>query len=309
MGDASKTMTVAACGRRSRMRAAAVVAMVAASLLWGSAPTAGADTKAPPIVGIAQALGGGPTMHIYRNCDGEDELYPVESGFLLDRTGDVSSPLTVALAFSGDGVADLVEVPASVTFEAGMSSATVTLNTTAPGPASLSVAVVDGPDYDPGSSNPAYETTKNLDSPPPVVAIDCALPLPVDDSRKDQTIGVGEVPQALNLPFIVVTEFESTAPESDALFTEVVDGQLPPGLTYVDGTWGGAASTPGEYRFRVAACTVANTYIVFVGSTVPIEVCFGSVEVRIVVADPADGTDPGPAPPASPIRAPANLTG
>lgn len=307
-----RASTLRSDGRRRARRRVAVALLAVLAATVGSAMPASGGAPPPPgptVVGIATSLGGGPSTSIYRDCDGVDQPYSEESAILLSRSGDVLGPLTVPLTWSGAMVPFLDGPPSTATFAAGEGSTTVTLRLASPepGPLSLTVTVEDGPDHDPGAPDPAHAPSVDLSSGPPAVAWDCAFRFTIAASLAHQTIEVGGVPEALNLPFVADAPRDAPAPEQ--LSTEVVSGALPPGLTYEDDTWGGAATTPGEFAFEAAICTIPDTWIA------PISVCVGRVAVTITVVDPAAVGGAGvdrqvpPAPAADPIVAAARLTG
>lgn len=303
-----RTTTSRGGARRRRVMVGA--SAVAAAVALGAAGPAGGGAPPPAettLVGISTSLGSGPSTSLYRDCDGVDQPYASEAAILLSRSGDILGPLTVPLSWSGDMVPFLEGPPGSATFAAGDDVTAVTLRLTSPepGPLSLTVTVEDGPDHDPGSPSPAYAASVDLGSGAPVVTWDCTTVVALADELANQTIEVGGVPEPLRLPFVADPPRDAPSPEQ--LFTEVVSGSLPPGLTYEDDTWGGAATTPGTYPFEVAVCTVPDTWLA------PISVCMGRVAVTITVVDPAvvapAGAQAPPAPPAAAVAAAATFTG
>jgi hypothetical protein len=299
-----RTSSTGRSGRIGRLVVGALLATTAATVV--SVPVGGGEAPppGPTVVGIVQTLVQGPDVSIYRDCDGVDHLYAEEGAFLIDRSGDIMGPLTVPLSWTGDMVPFLDDPPATATFEAGRDSTvvSVSLATPEPGPLSLEVAVEDGPDHDPGSPWPGAAASADLGSDAPEVVWDCAFEFTIDDHLAHQTIAVGEVPDPLQLPF--VADVTRDAPSPEQLSTEVVSGTVPPGLTYEDDTWGGEATTPGEYAFEAAICTIPGTFIA------PISVCMGRVAVTITVVDPsAVSPASAAAPPADPVVAAATFTG
>jgi hypothetical protein len=284
------------------------VAVALSVLLWAAAPS-GAQTEVA-IVGVGPVPGGpGPNLSIYIDCDGVEHLLPEVAGFIVGRSGgDVDSPLTVGLSYSGTMVPHLVEAPATVTIPAGSDLTFVDLETTEPGPATLRVTVEDGDDYDPGSPNEVAAPAMDLDSGPPELRADCRAPLDTGEEfplLTDQTIGVGEVPEPLGIPYVNPDSPpfgpRDVAPP-DSLYTEV-RGTLPPGLTYEDDIWGGAATTPGDYRFGVSSCSVVEDIDPLAG------ICSGTVQVRIRVVTASTDPPAGAAPAATPVSGAARFTG
>jgi hypothetical protein len=100
-------------------------------------------------------------------------------------------------------------------------------------------------------------------------------------------------------------------------FDTPVVGTLPPGLTYVDDEWTGAATTAGTYRFDVRLCVDQTAFASEVGARAarirplprafPDVLCLGTVDVVIEVE--ADAVTPPPAGPAAPVRTEARFTG
>ncbi len=138
---------------------------------------------------------------------------------------------------------------------------------------------------------------------------------PDDDCMTASTSTVS-VPRAASTP---------RAPGDDLglwdAYSSPVVGSLPPGLTYEDDTWGGAATTPGVYDFRVRLC-VDNTAELFgvaqsargravhraarAIEDLPDVICFGTEDVQVeVLAAAIEST----APPATPVRTQARFTG
>jgi hypothetical protein len=97
-----------------------------------------------------------------------------------------------------------------------------------------------------------------------------------------------------------------------------VDGALPPGLTYADDEWSGAATTPGTYAFDVRVCFDGDVLFgtAMTGRAVrrpaprafPDVLCLGTLDAQVVVEAVAV-TPPGTAGPATPVRTTARFTG
>lgn len=106
--------------------------------------------------------------------------------------------------------------------------------------------------------------------------------------------------------------------------TPVADGTLPPGLAYAEDEWTGAATTAGTYDFDVRLCFDQSSFA-FAGRPTtaaeramgrrqvrafPNVICFGYVDVQIVVDAPPPPPPPTTsAPPATPVNAPARFAG
>ncbi len=108
---------------------------------------------------------------------------------------------------------------------------------------------------------------------------------------------------------------EVDADIADLFSTPVANGSLPPGLTYVDDVWGGAATTAGTYDFEVRLCVDPDDVdwddapllaAVFLADELGIDVCLGHVDVRIVVENVIVPTT---TPPATPVNTTARFTG
>lgn len=285
-------------------RALVGLAFVAAGLVAGAGPTSGQTPPPEPVV-VSFAFWNALTPSGTGECDGSVTPTGTNGGFMVERTGPLLDDLVVPLTFTGEKVADLVEVPASATLPAGEESVHVSISASDPSPGTLSVALGDGPDHDLGT--PA---TADLSVGPLTVYPSCLSPWPVTPGTEEQTIAVGEVPEPYGFADLVgpgdphagatsrVAGWDLPSPGS---MTGRAIGTLPPGLTYLDDEWGGAATTPGTYPFRVAVC--------FAG---PDGDCIGSAAVTVTVRAPDAAPRPGPgpaAPPAVAVTGVARLTG
>jgi len=285
-------------------RALVGLALVAACLLTGAVPASGGAPPPEPVV-VSLSFWSDLTPSGIGECDGSVTPTGITGGLMLERTGPLVDELVVPLTFTGEKVADLVEVPDSATFLAGQDFAHVGLSATDPAPGTLTVALGDGPDHDLGA--PA---TADLSVAPLSVYPNCLSPWPVTPGTEDQTIAVGEVPEPYGFAGLVgpgdpPAEDSSVAPGRDrpppGSLTGRAFGPLPPGLTYLDDEWGGAATTPGTYPFRVAICYAG-----------PDGDCTASAAVTVTVLASDVGPPPGPgpgAPPAVPVTGVARLTG
>lgn len=91
--------------------------------------------------------------------------------------------------------------------------------------------------------------------------------------------------------------------------TPIGDGTVPPGLTYVDDEWSGAATTPGTYTFEVRLCFDQRAFVTAgrarpTPQAFPDVLCYGTLDAEVVVL----GTSTT-APPASPVRTDARFAG
>lgn len=281
---------------RTSLRAVPLV-LAAAVLLVGSLP-AGGQAPEPPVVSISFATAPGSLLQ--RDCDGERVPVLVAGTVVLERTGPLAGELTVGLEVTGDRVAALEEVPTSATFPAGESEAIVLLRLTEGGPGSLSVALVGGPGHELGDPASADLVVGPLAEDG---GYDCLNPFELDPARLDQVIAVGEVPEPLG--------FAAPAAEEDRARRDLplvgdyvleVRGSLPPGLTYDEDVWGGAATTPGVYRFGVSLCIAP-------GAIVPVVQCVGTASAQVTVVEEVGPGGPPSAPAATPVAARARFTG
>jgi hypothetical protein len=162
---------------------APLVVIAAAALMLASVP-AGAASQTPP---GAQTL---PTVAVTSTTNGHYDFSPnsqpcspggelgyivsTSAQFILTRTGDTTSMLTVDIAWSGTATEGTVVAPTSVEFAAGSATATVTPTfTPTPSPnggiSDVTLTVLSGAGYELG--NPPNGTAY-LDFP----VFDCAPP-------------------------------------------------------------------------------------------------------------------------------------
>lgn len=263
------------------------------------------------------AEGGGS----YRDCEGQET--PVFGGFVeifAERTGDDDEALVVPITYSGPAAEDLGET-SDLEFapddQEGFAFAE--LGDGASG--TLIVTLEPGPGY-----VVAGEGTFEVEISNDDVIADCNEPLPVGDDQANQTIQVGDRPEPI-FDELFGGEFGDD-PEFAEFYETPVVGDLPPGLTYVDDVFGGAATTPGVYDFQVRLCIDPDSEDFASERAVDPEMrrmqralgdvdtpCFGTVDVRIEVL-PADvvptvPVDPGTVPvtpgtePVAPVSPPA----
>jgi hypothetical protein len=177
-----------------------------------------ADTGGRPVVNISTTAPGtiGPPP-----CPG---LPPsnMPATATLSRTGDLSSQLVVSYTFGATS--------STATFAAGATTTVLSFQT------SGTLAIVTGPNYDPGDPSSGDVSVV----PPPSTA--CLVTTLTDTgSNSAQTIRFGQAPAAL--------VFENVAPVS------VADGALPRGLTLdADGTWSGTAQEVGTFAVTLKFC-------------------------------------------------------
>lgn len=91
--------------------------------------------------------------------------------------------------------------------------------------------------------------------------------------------------------------------------TPIGDGTVPPGLTYVDDEWSGAATTPGTYTFEVRLCFDQRAFVTAgrarpTPQAFPDVLCYGTLDAQVVVLGTSDT-----APPATPVRTDARFAG
>lgn len=275
-------------------------AALALAALVGPLP-AGSQVP-PPESTVSVDTASRPRISQFVSCRGTvvTELQP--GGVIFTRTEPLADELVVPFEVAGDLAGSVDVVPAEARFGAGQDTAVVSVELTAPETGSLVVDLVDGEGYAVGEPSTA-ELSVPLQSGEPTP--DCTTPLPIDPERAHQTIAVGEVPQPLGLGVYGVEWFEGAEllfdtrdlPPVEAL--ALVQGDLPPGLAYVQDRWDGAATTPGTYRFGVSVCEVSGS-----GGEPR---CEGTAQAEITVLGDAD---PGPpAPPADAVDADARFTG
>lgn len=266
----------------------------------------------------------------YRDCEGQET--PVFGGFIelsAERTGDDDEALIVPVTYSGpaaEGLVDSSDLEFLADDQIGFAFAEL-----GPGASgTLIVTLEPGPGYVVAGDG-TFEAEISDDD----VIFDCNEPLPVEDGL-NQTIQVGDRPEPI-FDDLFEGEFGDD-PEFAEFYETPVVGDLPPGLTYADDVFGGAATTPGVYDFRVRLCVDPDAPEDFASDrAVDPEMrrmqralgdvdtpCFGTVDVRIDVlpGEPLPGpggpsvpVTPGTepvvpvSPPASPIPTEATFTG
>lgn len=218
----------------------------------------------------ATALQGSITTHTA--CDGSTTVQSNQGFLRIGRSGDTAGPLSVDVTYGGSltpGV-DYESQPDPVEIASGSGSRLLAIEASRPG--TITVAVEAGPGYTLGDPTVATATFTELP-----FASEC----PTGDS---QTIGIGETPE----PIDVWGRFGSHL--GDAIVE--IEGTMPPGLTFLNpGTWQGAATTAGTFRFTAKYCVGA--------------VCAVELPITIVVTPGASA----PAPPAIAVPREADYTG
>ncbi len=277
----------------SRGGRGATVVAVALAVVVGIGAPAPAQAPTLPVVTLDGPFA--PHRSNWIDCDGvqhDDTLMNGYAEVVRDDTGVVDpEPVDVAVSYSGD-LADDLDAPETVhpTPPAdAYSSVSLLLPPRAFG--TITVTLEPGPGYVLG--DPSSGSVTLIDDIPTLA--DCTAPLALMWGAADQRIGVGEQPGGLGVTLY------------DDLDELRVEGQLPPGLSLVDGLWQGTATTPGTYAFRVTHCVAALPGF----GTMPPVACIGRADVRIVVEGPAGAAPAGPgtAAPATPVDAAARFTG
>lgn len=254
-----------------------------------------------------------PSVFAYTDCDGvvhrQDDLEGL-ARFALDEAP--ATTLTVPVTYSGSLADDLVDPPTEVTFTPTSVYGDLAVTFGAVIEGSLIVTPQPGTGYVLG---PALPLTMLVEDP--LTVTDCAddLGSPPDGADR-QTITVGERPDPLG--FVQLGDGSGDPADRDGYSTPVSAGAIPPGLAYTTDVWSGAATAPGTYAFDVHLCQVGSQYLPFGdGPSVPAvldlpdPICFGTVDVTIVVEGPGGPAEPPPgvAPAATPVSAAARLTG
>ncbi len=246
-----------------------------------------------------------------RACDGSEHVVPGFGAVVLQAEGPVTDPLTIPVTVSGPPASALVDPPDVALIDAdGVSVLGLDLSRVQTGTLTLTFA--------PGEGYELERPTVEVDFAPPRTEIDCTAPL--ESPTADQTVPLGATPR----PFGLLGPGSEPGAGALGSYDTVVDGALPPGLTYADDSWAGAASTPGTYRFAVRLCEDPADAVGVpadegdgraaarraAGRADDGPVCFGTLAAEITVAAPGGPpAGPSPAPPAAPISGPARFTG
>ena len=325
-------------GARLRRSIVALAAIVAATT--AIAAPAGSQDPGLPEVNIEFAEGA--FVAVYNDCDGSEQTDTINEAFVAFVTEDrIDQELTVAVSLSGTLVDNVVDPPSEVVLQPivgeGPAFGELLFEIDPVEEGTLALTIEPGAGYTVG---PGADTGSDLDFDGQELLIaDCREDLgEPPGGTDDQTIEVGERPEPLGFfensgtGFAGVTVIDGETVNfsggggfsGEGISTPAV-GTLPPGLTYENDRWGGAATTPGEYTFDVRLC-IDDAFIDGESDDSASEmprrprasraitgpICFGTVyDVRIEVL-PASATPPPAsptAPPASPITGPARFTG
>ena len=277
--------------RRPKMAAVLMAALLGWTAL-AAAPAGAASGGAPPPEVIADSFDG--TANRFTPCVGEPEIHRALGFLKVERPGNTSGTISVDVTYGGtlvpgtdyEPLADPIEIPA------GESQTIVSFESITAGTVSLTVEPGEG--YEVGDPATATSTIS-------VSAIDaiCA-------DEETLTVTVGGQPPAVPIYDRYGGHFADTV--------LVIDGDLPPGLRYAnDGSWSGAATTAGTYRFT-AKYTLAD----FAFLELPLRIVVrpddtGSTTTTTTRPTTTSTTAPPagrqPARPATPVKARANFTG
>lgn len=340
-------------GRALRRHAWLVVSGLVATLvvLGGGGPAPG-QVPDPSLPEVRYVEIFGPGIYGYEDCEGTVHTEEVLSGqAFLELDEIVETDLAVAISFGGSLLDELVDPPTEAVVPAGdgFAEVTFTLDTLELG--DLTIAVEPGPGYEVDGDVTA--TIEVEEDPIEVSACDDDLSWMIVEGRDRQTIEVGERPQPFGFfdGFVIEPDEPGPGPTTTAegvatsgpstsvvpvarvpravpagIDTPVSAGAVPPGLTYADDTWSGAATTPGTYDFQVRVCSTRDIFfgVARTGRAVerpaprafPNQICLGTLSARVVVeaaavTPPPDRPDPPspPAPPARPVRTTARFAG
>jgi hypothetical protein len=292
----------------------------------------------------------GPAIYGYEDCTDvvhvEEQLF---GGVYIELDDEVGADVSVAISFSGSLADDLVDPPTEIPVAEDEAWGEATFEVDHLETGDLTVTIEPGLGYvaDPDDTY-TVEVTEEIE-----LIASCHDDLGTPPGGTDrQTIDVGERPVPIGF-FEDVEEEPGGEPTStqvpetttsdpvevsadfarlralrvapDGYDTPVANGTLPPGLTYVDDEWSGAATTAGTYGFDIRVCFDQGDFLVVEGEPAataaeralgrrqlrafPDEICFGYVDVQVVVRALAPPPPPAAAPPATPVVAPAQFAG
>jgi hypothetical protein len=328
-----------------RSRAWVVSGIVATAVVVGGAgPAPGQvpDLDGPEVVYVDAF---GPSVYGYEDCDGVVHTEEDSLGFVfVELDYEVEADVAVGITFSGSLADDLVDPPTAVDVAAGDAWSEVAFELDELEAGDLTVTVEPGVGYT-TSADDTY-TMEITDEVEIVVSCKEDLGTPPGDTDR-QTIEVGERPDPIGFfddeeesgdgsgegeSSTTVTSTEPVEQAADGFGrlqaavraapdgydTPVANGSLPPGLTYEDDVWAGAATTPGTYAFDIRVCLDESTFRLDAGReggarrpvprAFPSVICFGYVDVEVLV-EAADPPPPAAAPAARPVTAPARFAG
>lgn len=255
---------------------AAAIALGAAALApsLSSAGAAQAQAQAAEnVVSIAATPG---SAFFVTDCKGQSRTNVTSViRVAVSRSGDTTSPITVALAFSGP-LAATIGLPSEATIAAGASQ--VVLDAAEHQSGEVTVTLLDGDGYSLGSPSAARAGVSQG-----VADLGCGIGNPYHE----QTIEVGTTPADIDVVAV--------AYGPPASLDRSVEGTIPPGTTfYLDGTWDGVATEVGDYAFREYFCDDEGW-------------CPYRADLRVIVVpageQPQGGGTPTPAPQPVPARA------
>ncbi|HEX7133567.1 MAG TPA: hypothetical protein VF228_13410 [Iamia sp.] len=313
-------------GRARRNRAWFVSGIVATAVVVGGAgPAPGQvpDLDGPEVVYVDAF---GPSIYAYEDCDGVLHTEEDPLGFVfLELDYEVEADVAVGITFTGSLADDLVDPPTAVDVAAGEAWGEVEFELDELETGDLTVTVEPGVGYT-TSADDTY-TMEITDEVEIVVSCKEDLGTPPNDTDR-QTIDVGERPDPIGFfedeeedsgdssGFAQLQAAVRAAPAGYS--TPVANGSLPPGLTYEDDVWAGAATTPGLYSFDIRVCLDQSTFRVDAGReggarrptprAFPNVICFGYVDVQVLV-EAVTPPPPAAAPAAQPVTAPARFAG
>jgi hypothetical protein len=299
------------CGRGHRGRALLAGLVIGVSVLViGVVP---APAQAVPELMLHDTFA--PEIFSYTDCDGtvhrQDDLEGLVQFTLSEPP---TAGVTIPMTYSGDLADDLVDPPGELTFGPDDVDGDLRLTFDVVIDGSLTVTPQPGPGY---VVSPDLAPTIVVDGPVTETRCDSDLGSPPDGDDR-QTITVGERPNPIG--FVQLDDEVGGQANPHGYSTPVSGGTVPPGLTYDTDIWSGAATTPGTYDFDVRLCQPTSRYLPFgdgpsspAPTGLPDTICFGTIDVRVVV-EAAGGQPPGgpggpSAPPATPVRTAARLTG
>jgi hypothetical protein len=241
---------------------------------------AAAPAGAPPTSVTTLALPGAVT-HV-TGCDGTTTTLHTDGLLSVRRSSETAGALAVDVEYGGTLTpgTDYEPLPDPVVIAAGSDNQVLSVKATKGG--TITVTIKPGAGYTVGSPGTSQikVTEKNL-----------AATCPPEEA---QTIAVGQAPAPLHVYERFGSQYGDT--------TLVIDGQVPPGLTYAPGgSWSGAATAVGTYRFRAKYC-LGPCYLEI---PIAITVTRGGVVTTVTATEPPEAA----APPATPVRATAAFTG
>lgn len=275
-------------GRGTRALVAVTAAL--AAIVVGGVPAPAQAPPALPVISMGTPYG--PTRLAAVDCDGVRHVINFYEGAAVLNRDDVGptdpADVEVGVSFSGELADDVIDPPSSITVPSDDRYTAVTFVLPPEALGGITVTLEPGPGYTLGvPSSGSVEVTEQASH----TLADCTEPLDLPAGVADQTIPVGGRPA--DLP----------PPEGELVYDVV--GPVPPGLTFEQGRWSGAATTPGTSVLGVGHCLTRQ---IPEQSSLPGILCFSSADVRITVRAPSAPSSPS-ARPATPITTAAAFTG